>query len=200
MRQRFLGYLEKNRLATAREPSRVFNVTPADARHHLRLLQSDGLVEVAASSKGFGKGRPEKIYGLSRLARGNNLHSLSDALLTEWLQRMNPQEMDAALDGLCDRLLGGRALDDHAPLQRKLAQCVEGMNQMHYHSRWEARATGPRIIFESCPYLSLIADHPELCALDRKMLEKFLGGRIEQLAKLEPSLKNVPICVFSHRT
>jgi predicted ArsR family transcriptional regulator len=197
MRQRFLVYLQKNHNASAGELSRAFGVTPADVRHHLRVLKSEGLVEVVDLMRGEGKGRPVKVYGLSRLARGDNLQPLTDKVLTAWLESMDSRDIDATLDGLADRFLEDEERENRGPLSRKLAHCVDQMNKMHYHSRWEAHASGPRIIFESCPYAGIINSHPELCKLDKKLLEKFLGGSVEQLVKLEKGSRNIPVCVFS---
>jgi predicted ArsR family transcriptional regulator len=197
MRQRFLTYFQKNHNATANDLSRAFGVTPADVRHHLRVLKSEGLVEVVELMKGGGRGRPEKVYGLSRLARGDNLHLLVDALLVEYIGTMPPRESDPILERLATQLMGDFRQNDRDPLARKLARCIEQMNKMHYGSRWEAHASGPRIILESCPYASVINTHPELCQLDKKLFEKYLGGSVEQLSKLEKGLRNIPVCVFS---
>lgn len=200
LRQRFLAYFQKNQYASAGELSRVFSVTPSDARHHLRILKSEGLVEIVELMRSAGKGRPVKVYGLSRLARGDNLQPLVDALLTEWVGTMTPRETGPALERLAEHLMGYSSQNDREPLARKLGQCIDLMNKMHYHSRWEAHASGPRIIFESCPYASVINNHPELCLMDKKLLEKYLGGSFEQLAKLEKGSRNIPVCVFSRNT
>jgi len=197
MRQRFAAYLHKNHTASAGELARGFNVTPADARYHLKVLKSDGLVEVFELKRGGGKGRPVKVYGLSRLARGDNLQPLMDALLKEWIGAMTPLETDSALERLADHLMRTTIQNERDPLARKLAYCIDHMNKMHFHARWEAHASGPRIIFESCPYACVIGTHPELCLLDKKLLERNLGGRVEQLAKLEKGSRNIPVCVFS---
>ncbi len=197
MRQRFLAYLQKNHTASAGELARGFSVTPADARHHLKVLKSEGLVEVVELKRGGGKGRPIKVYGLSRLARGDNLQPLVDALLKEWIGTKTRAETDPALERLADHLMGTTIQNDRDPLARKLAHCINHMNKMNFHSRWEAHASGPMIIFESCPYESVIGTHPELCLLDKKLLERNLGGRVEQLAKLEKGSRNIPVCVFT---
>jgi hypothetical protein len=52
------------------------------------------------------------------------------------------------------------------------------------------------LIFETCPYAGVITNHPELCLMDKKLLEKSLGSRVEQVAKLEKGLRNIPVCIF----
>jgi predicted ArsR family transcriptional regulator len=117
--------------------------------------------------------------------------------LKEWLNALPPGEIDSTVEKLAEHLIGDTDRNERDPLPRKLSRCVDHINRMHYHSRWEAHGSGPRIILESCPYASLIPDHPELCVMDRKLLEKYLGGRVEQLAKLEKGSRNIPVCVFS---
>lgn len=197
MRQRFLAHLQKNHSASASELSRVFSVTPSDARHHLRILHSEGLVEIVDLLRNAGKGRPVKVYGPSRLLQGDNLRLLVDGLLKEWLGSMSPRETGPALERLAEHLMGNSSQHDRVPLARKLAHCIDHLNSMHYRSRWEAHASGPRIIFESCPYASVVATHPELCLMDGKLLERYTGGKVEQSAKLEKGSRTNPVCVFS---
>jgi predicted ArsR family transcriptional regulator len=196
MRQRCLALLRKNQYATSQELARALNVTPADVRHHLARLRADGLVEVSENLRSGGRGRPVKVYGLSRLAQGDNLTKLTDAVLSEWFRALSPQDASEALDCVAERLIGVEKHGTLGPIARKLTQCIELLNTMHYKARWEAHAHGPRIIFETCPYAGVINNHPELCLMDKKLLEKSLGGRVEQVAKLEKGLRNIPVCIF----
>ena len=52
-------------------------------RHHLRVLTSDGRLEMSFVRGREGRGRPEKVYSLPRAALGDNLSMLGDAILTE---------------------------------------------------------------------------------------------------------------------
>ena len=196
MRQRCLAFLRKNRYSTSTELARALNVTPADVRHHLTRLKADGLVVVSENLRSGGRGRPVKVYGLSRLAQGDNLTKLTDEVLTEWLRTLSPQDAGEALDRLAGRLIGVEKHGAPGPIARRLVQCIELLNTMHYKARWEAHAHGPRMIFETCPYAGVIAKHPELCLMDKKLLEKSMGGKVEQVAKLEKGLRNIPVCIF----
>jgi DeoR family transcriptional regulator, suf operon transcriptional repressor len=196
MRQRCLAFLRRNQFATSQELARALNVTPADVRHHLARLQADGLVDVSENLRSGGRGRPIKVYGLSRLAQGDNLTKLADEVLSEWFKALSPQDASEALDRLAGRLIGFEKHGTPAPIARRLVQSIEFLNTMHYKARWEAHAHGPRLIFETCPYAGVITNHPELCLMDKKLLEKSLGSRVEQVAKLEKGLRNIPVCIF----
>src|SRR6266508_1292597 len=83
VRQKVLTYLNKTRFASAREIARALHMSAAAVRHHLRVLASDGCLEMTSLRGLDGRGRPENVYGLPRSALGDNLAALSEALLTE---------------------------------------------------------------------------------------------------------------------
>ena len=82
-RQKVLNYLVKLRTASAREISRALKMSAPTVRHHLRILVSEGRLEMTSVRGRDGRGRPENAYSLPRAALGDNLSSLVDALLTE---------------------------------------------------------------------------------------------------------------------
>ena len=82
-RQKVLSYFDKTRTASARDISRSLKMSTATVRHHVRILVSDGRLEMTSIRGRDGRGRPEKVYSLPRAALGDNLAALSEALLTE---------------------------------------------------------------------------------------------------------------------
>jgi predicted ArsR family transcriptional regulator len=190
-RQKILAFLKKQNIATATEISAALRVTPANVRHHLSLLEADGLVEVA-SLRGQGqRGRPQKVYRLGNALLGDNLGSLADALLGQ----VSPEQAESTLEAL-GRALAWTPLERSTPLMRRLALTVERLNAMRYHARWEAHITGPRIVLGHCPYAAVIEGHPELCRMDAVLLQTLLGVSVEQLAKLERTEMGNVYCIF----
>lgn len=186
-RQKILDYLKRNRTVSSRELARTLHMTPANARHHLGILAGDGRVEVVSLRRG-GKGRPEKVYRLAGTLVGDNLSALADALLTEADGKV---EMEAL-----GKRIAGESIASGQPLMRRLASAVERLNGMHYQSRWEAGAEGPRVVLGHCPYAAVIGKHPELCQMDAALLAKLLGGEVRQTAKLEKGAGGLPYCAF----
>lgn len=186
-RQKILDYLRRNRSVSSRELARFLHMTPANARHHLGILAADGRVEVVSQRRG-GKGRPEKVYRLAGTLVGDNLSALADALLTEAGGMVG-------MEALGNRI-AGESLVSGQPLMRRLASAVERLNGMHYQSRWEAGAEGPRIVLGHCPYGAVIEKHPELCQMDTSLLATLLSGEVRQTAKLEIGAGGLPYCVF----
>ena len=81
-RHKVLAYLTRTRTASVREISRALKMSAANVRHHLRVLVSDGRLELASVREREGRGRPEKMYSLPHAVLGDNLSALADTLLT----------------------------------------------------------------------------------------------------------------------
>jgi DeoR family transcriptional regulator, suf operon transcriptional repressor len=185
-RQKVLAYFDKSRIASAREISRVLKMSAATVRHHLRVLASDGRLEMTSVRGREGRGRPEKVYSLPRAAWGDNLSALSDALLTEAGSGVHMEALA--------RRLAGEASSAGQSLAKRLSLTVEKINRMNYHARWEAGSEGPRIIFTHCPYAAVIEKHPELCRMDEALLREWLGQPAAQIFKTGKDGSSV--CVF----
>lgn len=186
-RQKVLAYLNKARTASAREISRSLQMSAATVRHHLRVLVSDGRLEMTSVRGREGRGRPEKVYSLPRAALGDNLSALSAALLTAG---------DVSVETLAKYLVGESDFVSQ-PLAKRLNLTVEKLNQMNYHARWEAGSEGPRFVFGHCPYAAVIERHPQLCQMDAAMLREWMGQPAAQLFRVGHEESSV--CVFAMR-
>lgn len=186
-RQKILDYLNRNRTVSSREIARALHMTPANARHHLGILAADGRVEVI-NQRQVGRGRPEKVYHLAGTLLGDNLSALADALLAEAAGKVELEALGKRIAGESDTV--------GQPLMHRLASTVNRLNEMHYQSRWEAGAEGPRIVLGHCPYAAVIEKHPELCQMDAALLERLLSGKVNQFAKLEIGAGGMPYCAF----
>ena len=175
-RHKVLAYLMKTRTASPREIARALKMSTATVRHHLRVLVFDGRLALTSIQRGEGKGRPEKVYTVPRSALGDNLSALIEALLVE-------ADSSIPMEALAKRLAGETDLKGQA-VAKRLNLVVENLNQMNYHARWEAGFGGPRIILGHCPYAAIISRHPELCKMDKALLQELMGQSAEQLTKI----------------
>jgi predicted ArsR family transcriptional regulator len=185
-RQKVLAYFAKSRTASTREVARALKMSPATVRHHLRVLASDGRLELTSVRGRGGKGRPEKVYSLPRAALGDNLAALSDALLTR-------SGTELRMEALAQHLVGESNFANH-PLAKRLNLTTNKLNQMNYHARWEAGAEGPRIVFSHCPYAAIIEKHPELCQMDQAILTELVGQPAKQIFRT--GKEGSSVCVF----
>jgi predicted ArsR family transcriptional regulator len=175
-RHKVLAYLYKTGTASVREISRALKMSAANVRHHLRVLASDGRLELTSVRGHEGRGRPEKVYSIPRATLGDNLSALSEALLIE-------AGATVPVQALAKRLAGESNFKSQ-PVAKRLTLVIEKLNQMNYHARWEAGPQGPRVIFGHCPYAAIIAKHPELCRMDEAILRELMGQSAEQLTKI----------------
>ena len=194
-RQRVLAYVQTHHGASAAEIARALRVTPANIRHHLSTLVADGLVKIVGERQEK-RGRPVQMYAAVDAASSEGLSGLADAALVGWLESLPPDQRDSALGTLAARLADTLPETRSGPVIRRLAQAVTRLNALHYRARWEAHAQGPRVIFEQCPYATIIEKHPELCRMDTLLLKELLGAEATQSAKLERNARGLPFCMF----
>jgi len=184
-RQKVLAYFTKTRTASAREVSRGTKMSAATVRHHLRVLASDGRLEMESVRGHEGRGRPENVYSIPRAAMGDNLSALAEALLME-------AGKSVRVEALAKYLAGDSDFHNQV-ISKRLSLVVEKLNQMNYHARWEAGAEGPRIIFGHCPYTTVVAKHPELCEMDVSLLSRLMSRQVLSESKSETQKS---ICPF----
>jgi predicted ArsR family transcriptional regulator len=185
-RQKILIYLGKTRSASAHEISRSLQMSAAAVRHHLRVLVSDGRLELASVRQRDRRGRPEKVYSLPHAALGHNLAALSDALLAQ-------AGSGVRMEALAKHLTGDSSFANQ-PIAKRLNLTVEKFNQMNYHAHWEAGSEGPRILFSHCPYAAILEKHPELCQVDEAMLREYMGQPTRQIFRT--GKEGSTVCVF----
>ena len=191
-RQQIISYLHTHRTATSAELGRALLVTPANIRHHLKLLKKDGLVEEIGREPARGRGRPTIIYGLTNKALMHNLDGLTDALLVTLSSCELSQKVFE--DQVARNLIGDNQTASNRHTQ--LNNIIEKLNQLKYQAAWEASPDGPKIIFRNCPYAMIITEHPEICAIDVAMLSYALNQPVIQSAKLKKSPDGSPQCAF----
>lgn len=197
-RQKILDYFRLHSAASASDLSRVMQMTPANARHHLNILVEQGaLVQVGERLPVSKRGRPERIYRLAESLQVNNLGLLAGLLLKIHLASSDSDEYKSKLQTLAAEFIdlqGGMAPQRN--LGPRLVQTVQLLNRLNYQARWEARPGAPEIYLGFCPYHEIIAHHPELCQLDAILLQRLSGLSVEQTARLSPDRFGENFCRF----
>jgi predicted ArsR family transcriptional regulator len=189
-------------------------MTPANARHHLAVLADQGVIEVISERPTGGKGRPAQVFSPTSQTLGAGLEMLSSAAL-DLLERSLPANGPNNALRLLARQLAGveneKTISSDSPLNpdeereasipipnltQRLYEAVGRLNELGYAARWEARSDAPRVILGYCPYAKILADHPELCQMDKFLLEARLKARVNQAAKLAHDTRGAPYCMF----
>jgi DeoR family suf operon transcriptional repressor len=194
-RQQIIALLGRRTSLTASDLSHLLNRTPANIRHHLANLIEDGVVVVVGERYSQKRGRPVIVYALTSHTRLHNLDKLSSTLLSE-LSIIFPNEQgEILLKKLADNLAGPIQIGRNTQVER-LNRATQVLNSMNYQARWEARLEAPMITFKHCPYAAIIADHPEICTMDVRLLEKLLNAQIKMTARLEIDSQGLTYCGF----
>ena len=200
-RQRLLEFVQSHQAITVLEISRALHMTRANARHHLAILEEQGLVEVVGQRPGNGKGRPAQLYGFSKRFQGDNLEQLASALLAEFINSLEPHQRSEGLRRVAARLKGtgrlGESVNPDAHLTQRLVTAIQRLNELNYQARWEARPGAPRLLLGRCPYAAILPYHPELCQIDAFLLEELLNAPVQQLAKQADDTRGGKYCLFS---
>jgi predicted ArsR family transcriptional regulator len=206
-RKLILDYLQHKPLTTTVELSRALKMTPANVRHHLRVLIEEGAVEAAEQGISHGRGRPTLLYALTQQSQSHNLDGLAHALLKTHLGDRPAEERSLALLQIARLLTTGedRQLSDQraslkaslkASLTYRLYQTVQRLNQLGYQARWEAHSQAPHLLFGHCPYATILPEHPELCQMDAYLLESLLGAPVTQTKKRAQDSRGARYCLF----
>ena len=206
VRQQVLNYVRSHRAVTAGDIARALNMTGANARHHLGILESNSLVRAVGFRPGLGRGRPAKLYSLSFSGEMNFVCQLADIVLDEFVVDVNPEVNEVHLKRLAKSLLqkyGDSETNSKADkynvritTTQRLYKAISLLNTMDYNARWEARSDSPFIILGNCPYRSIIEQHPELCTVDQYLFEELLDTDVFQLEKLGIDTQGIENCLF----
>lgn len=174
-------------------------MTPANVRHHLRVLIDEGAVELATRIPPHGRGRPALLYTLTQKSHDHNLDGLAHALLETYLEDLSNEERSRLLQHLASLL----ALDEeHKPasqpasLTHRLYHAIQHLNKMGYQARWEAHREAPRLSLGHCPYVDILPEHPELCQVDAYLIEELLGVPARQIKKRAQDSRGARYCLF----
>ncbi|MFN2176767.1 MAG: ArsR family transcriptional regulator [Anaerolineales bacterium] len=202
-RERILSYIERNHTATSTDISNAMGLSRANIRYHLNILVNQGLVELVGKRKSNRKGRRDLIFGLSKFVKGSNLDILSNALLHEIKNKL-PEKKDEIYREIAFIISNpiptpgeeNIKIKDSKQLSQKLLKTVEQLDNLNYRPHWEAHVEGPRIILKNCPYQQIELHHPDICLLDKYLIELLLHENVNQIGKLELDERSISHCIF----
>ena len=194
-RQKILNFILEQQSTTVEELSKVFQVTPANIRHHLSILIGQGSVKIIGLKPASFRGRPAQIYSCTQQSDQNDLDQLADVLFTNILENCSLCETETTLKKIAGQLVLKYPIDANNPT-RRLYSSIRILNHMNYQAHWEAHVENPRIMLGHCPYGAILEHHPQMCQMDGYILEALLDAPVKQVEKLALNLKGLQQCVF----
>lgn len=196
-RERILEAIGRMRTASVAELSQQLHTTVANIRYHLDPLLAGQIVEaIPPAPERTHRGRPATRYQLSAKARPDDLGGLASDLLAILLDAaQTPAGREQAIAAIARKRCAAAEIAGAAT--QRLNQAVGFLNRGAYQARWEAHRAGPEIRLGNCPFAPLLPAHPELCQIDRRMLEELLSARATILACHRTDSGFPPACAFA---
>lgn len=182
-RKHILEILKEHKEATIDEivtalTDRIGKITAVTVRHHLEILRGDGLVAAPAVRRRSAPGRPQYVYSLTERAADffpNNYQGLAAGLIEQLKAQLSSTQVNGILEGVADHMAENAMIPD-APLNVRLDHVVTYLNKNGYAAEWHSNGAGEHILqVTNCPYEQVSCENPELCRMDRKLIEGLIS-------------------------
>lgn len=191
-RTEILDYLASHPSSSATEIGRFLEMTPANIRYHLAILENEDLVQVSDQRSGGYAGRPILLYNLTSKTLGNNILKLMGVMLKTLGESSEYRTMLEIITNLI--------LEDFQSKPGNLVstynQAVAFLNEHHYHASWKATPDGPQVELCNCPYRDLAQTHSELCQIDERVLSSVFKTDFELIKKRNFGNNPFSPCIF----
>lgn len=154
-------------------------ITAVTVRHHLNVLQQEGLITEPRLRHRSTPGRPQHIYTLTEKARElapNNYQQLLHHLLHEIERQLPVQSVNVIFEGIADTMAVQARLPN-VSFEERMDLAVSYLNQHGYNASWEKSVDGIILHTRNCPYHHLSKTTDVLCAMDMRLMAA-LTGRI----------------------
>jgi predicted ArsR family transcriptional regulator len=176
IRIQILQYLEEKHSATARELCNELRVTHADVRYHVNnLLYEKRIIGVSGKAASAGRGRPSRQYTLAPANQAANMSLLLGLLISLYSSEFPQDYIKRVAYSLADAMDPTIGKVEVGSISIRLNQMITCLNQHNYSAKWIASSTGPVIYLSSCPFVEIKYKRPEICEIDRLLLNKLSG-------------------------
>jgi predicted ArsR family transcriptional regulator len=186
-RGKIVGALRERHAASAFDLAELFGLSPNAIRQQLVILERDGLI--AGRSVRRGKTKPTVEYSLTPEA-DRYFPQRYDKMLNAVLREVRASGGDGAVKAIFDRI-GQRTVERLQPafidltVEAKLATVVSGLQASGVTADLQQSGPGMMVLHEhSCPYASVVAEHPEACSAIHTILDAVAPGKSQQTESL----------------
>lgn len=183
-RTQILQLIRDEGQVTVDQLAEKLGLSPMTIRHHLALLQRDGLVQAEVMPSPGRRGRPRLTYILTPAGAEmfpSNVTRLAHVLLMQLKRLMPPAALHTFLEGMADAWASSFPKVEGISTEAKLDQITMFLNNMGYQADWEYAGSVVEFRMKNCPYRWLAGQHPELCLVDLKLLQRLTGGLVQEV-------------------
>jgi predicted ArsR family transcriptional regulator len=191
-RTEILDYLNTHPSSSATEMGRFLEMTPANIRYHLAILEEGSLVQVSGQRTAGGAGRPILLYNLTPQFLGDNLPKLVEVMFDAFNELADPFPI---LDMIASNLSENNSTANANPITR-YNFAVEKLNRLKYHANWGAHPEGPRVELRHCPYKEIAQKNSLICQVDQLLLSRLFRIPLNLTRKREFGSNPFSPCIF----
>jgi len=170
--------LEKNR-TTIGELATAVGINSISVRHHIAKLEAEGLV--SSEEERHGVGRPRRVYFLTDKGMESfpsRYVQMSNRII-EQIKSSFPSDVIRELFSKMARSITAKYTDSDKlsslNMEERLDLLKNVMAQEGVIIDWEKQGEEYQIKGNSCPYLQIEQNHPEICLLDKGIISTLLA-------------------------
>jgi predicted ArsR family transcriptional regulator len=176
---KILAYLQRHGEATIRELEHLLEISTTAVREHLTHMEARGLIGTRLARQG--PGRPKLVYSLRPRAHElfpKEYGTLIKLLLRELASRQDSQQLQSLLDAVGSRLAHEYGIQIGAgSVEERLSRLQTALAERGIPA--DLQTSQPGIELFACPYHDVAREHPEICAMERRMFEQILGSTVQ---------------------
>lgn len=187
--QDIVKLLRRHGSMTVEDLSRALGVTSVAIRHHLDVLEAEGLLssEVerrAAVQPSTGRrGRPRRLFQLTEAADDlfpKNYSGLAQIILEHLESSGGSESVDEVFQARRRRLEADlRKRLDGEPLEKRVAALAELQDRSGYMADWEAREDGSFVLREhNCAICKVARRFPQVCSSELQLIENVTQAEV----------------------
>jgi predicted ArsR family transcriptional regulator len=179
-RQGIVEFLKEHGQATVDDLAEQLELTSMTIRHHLNVLQADGLVTADQVRRVKRAGRPRLVYTLTDKAHAlfpQNYDELARQLLREVKGMLSDEEVAEMFERIVNRIAAGApAPRQDQSFQERLDEVSEFLEEHGFVTRLEETEEGFLLRTINCPYREVMGEHGEVCDMDMALLTRLLDA------------------------
>lgn len=197
IRETLLETLARRRNASVLELSRTSGVTKPAVQYHIKQLLAEKKIEHVPSAESYTKrGRPEKIYRLTRRDQPENYDILADFLLRVCQQHIETDLLVAEMAQCLSEPVERELSQNKKGVIQRMGTIIEHLSTLKYAPHWEVHAEGTRVLLRNCPYARLAIQSTIFCKIDQQLLQNLLRFPVQLESAWRDSPETSKGCSF----
>jgi DeoR family suf operon transcriptional repressor len=181
-RTQILQILQRDGGATVAHMARQLNLSIGTLRHHVSILERDGLLTREKVRQRIG--RPQHHFRLSAKGKESfpkRYDSLSCELVAQIKATFGAKGLTALLDRMSQEALEKYDLSNMGRSVSERADFLIGiLEQEGFVANWEQQDDKLQITQHTCPYHAVTKEHPEICQYDTKLISIVLDAPVKR--------------------